>query len=107
MKSSSGIASAGLFGDRQLAICACKVYSELTYRAYLDNDATNPRVGLVSVSGNSAKLPGYEQDDDSIRWDVGLAATLGQALELNVGGGLTDADNGDAFWYGAQLQYSF
>jgi hypothetical protein len=32
---------------------------------------------------------------------------LGQAMALNVSGGLTDADNGDAFWYGAELIYSF
>ena len=73
----------------------------------LREEATDPRIGLVSLPGNSAKLPGYDQDDDSIRWDVGLEATLGQATSLNVTGGLTDADNGDAFWYGAELVYSF
>jgi hypothetical protein len=59
------------------------------------------------VPGNSAKLPGYDQDDDSIRWDAGLAAKIGRAMELNVGGGYTDADNGEAFWYGAELIYTF
>jgi outer membrane lipase/esterase len=107
MKTTSGIGSAGLFGDLQLGFCDCNVYSELTYRAYLDNGATNPRIGLVSLPGNSAKLPGYEQDDDSVRWDVGMAASLGRATRVNVGGGITDADNGDAFWYGAELIYSF
>ena len=107
MKTTSGIGSAGIFGDMQLSFCACSLYSELTYRAYFDNGATNPRIGLVSVPGNSAKLPGYKQDDDSIRWEAGMAAKLGRAMELNVGGGLTDADNGDAFWYGAELSYSF
>ena len=107
MSSTTGIVSAGLFADRKLEFCDCEVYSELTYRGYVDNDATDPRIGLVSQPGNSAKLPGYDQDDDSVRWDVGLEATLGQATALNVGGGLTDADNGDAFWYGAELIYSF
>jgi len=107
MSTTAGIISAGLFGDRKLGFCDCEVYSELTYRGYVDNDATDPRIGLVSQPGNSAKLPGYDQDDDSIRWDVGLEATLGQAMALNVSGGLTDADNGDAFWYGAELIYSF
>ncbi len=107
MTTTSGIGSAGLFGDLQLGFCACNVYTELTYRAYLDNGATNPRLGLVSVPGNSAKLPGYRQDDDSVRWDLGLAAKLGQATRVNVNGGITDADNGDAFWYGAELIYSF
>ena len=107
MSTTAGIISAGLFGDRKLGFCDCEVYSELTYRGYVDNDATDPRIGLVSLPGNSAKLPGYDQDDDSIRWDVGLEAMLGQATSLNVSGGLTDADNGDAFWYGAELIYSF
>lgn len=107
LKTTTGIGSAGLFGDLQLGLCACNIYSELTYRAYLDNGATNPRIGLVSVPGNSARLPGYKQDDDSVRWDVGMAATLGQATEINLGGGITSADNGDAFWYGAELIYSF
>jgi hypothetical protein len=96
-----------VFGDMQLGFCNCELYSELTYRAYLDNDDTNPRIGLVTVPGNSAKLPGYDQDDDSIRWDAGLAAKIGRAMELNVGGGYTDADNGEAFWYGAELIYTF
>jgi outer membrane lipase/esterase len=107
MSTTAGIVSAGLFGDRKLGFCDCEVYSELTYRGHVDNDATDPRIGLVSVPGNSAKLPGYDQDDDSIRWDLGVEATLGQAMALNVSGGLTDADNGDAFWYGAELIYSF
>ncbi len=107
MTTTSGIASAGIFGDMQLGFCNCELYSELTYRAYLDNDDTNPRLGLASVEGNSAKLPGYKQDDDSIRWDAGLAARVGRSMELNVGGGYTDADNGEAFWYGAELIYSF
>lgn len=107
LSTTSGIASAGVFGDMQLGFCNCELYSELTYRAYLDNDETNPRIGLVTVPGNSAKLPGYEQDDDSIRWDAGLAAKIGHAMELNVGGGYTDADNGEAFWYGAELIYTF
>lgn len=107
MDTTAGIISAGLFGDRKLGFCDCEVYTELTYRGYVDNDATDPRIGLVSVAGNSAKLPGYEQDDDSVRWDLGLDATLSKAMNLNVGGGITDADNGDAFWYGAELVYSF
>lgn len=107
LSTTSGIASAGVFGDMQLGFCDCELYSELTYRAYLDNDDTNPRIGLVTVPGNSAKLPGYDQDDDSIRWDAGLAAKIGRAMELNVGGGYTDADNGEAFWYGAELIYTF
>ncbi len=107
MSTTAGIISAGLFGERQLGFCDCEIYSELTYRGYVDNDATNPRIGMVSVTGNSAKLPGYQQDDDSVRWDVGLEATLGRATAINLAGGLTDADNGDAFWYGAELVYSF
>jgi outer membrane lipase/esterase len=107
MSTTAGIISAGLFADRKLGFCDCEIYSELTYRGHVDNDVTDPRIGLVSLPGNSAKLPGYDQDDDSIRWDVGLEATLGQATSLNVTGGLTDADNGDAFWYGAELVYSF
>jgi len=88
-------------------MCDCTLYSDLTYRAYLDNDSTNPRIGMVTQPGNSARLPGYEQDDDSVRWDVGMAARLSPAMDLNLGGGLTDADNGDAFWYGAELTYNF
>ena len=96
-----------LFADRKLGFCACEIYSELTYRGHVDNDASNPRIGMASVAGNSARLPGYKQDDDSVRWDVGLEATLGQATAINVGGGMSDADNGDAFWYGAELVYAF
>ncbi len=107
LETTSGIISAGLFGDLQLGLCDCDLYSELTYRGYVDNGATNPRIGLASIPGNSAKLPGYKQDDDSIRWDIGLAATLGPATGLTVGGGITDSDNGDGFWYGAELTYTF
>jgi len=107
MTTTSGIASAGIFGDMQLDFCDCELYSELTYRAYLDNDDTNPRIGMVSVPGNSAKLPGYEQDEDSVRWDAGMAATIGRSIELNIGGGYTDADNGEAFWFGGEVIYTF
>ena len=107
MTTTSGIASAGIFGDMQLGFCDCELYSELTYRAYLDNDDTNPRIGMVSVPGNSAKLPGYEQDEDSVRWDAGMAATIGRSIELNIGGGYTDADNGEAFWFGGEVIYTF
>lgn len=107
MDTSTSIGSAGVFGDLQLGLCNCELYSELTYRAYFANDTTNPRIGLVSVSGNSARLPGYEQNDSSIHWDVGMAARLSPAAELHISSGITDADNGDGFWYGAELIYSF
>jgi outer membrane lipase/esterase len=107
MKSSTSTANVGLFGDLKLGFCACEIYGDATYQSYLDNGATNPRIGMVSVPGNSAKLPGYEQDDDAWRWNLGLAAALGRKMTLNLGGGGTDADNGDGFWYGAELSYSF
>ncbi len=106
-KAISGIWNAGVFGDMQLGFCECVLYSEAVYRSFERDDSINPRVGLVTVSGNSAVLPGYERDDDGWRWDVGLSATLGKSVELNVGGGIDDADNAEGFWAGGQISYSF
>ena len=106
-KAISGIWNAGVFGDMQLGFCECVLYSEAVYRSFERDDSINPRVGLVTVSGNSAVLPGYDRDDDGWRWDVGLSATLGKSVELNVGGGIDDADNTEGFWAGGQLSYSF
>ena len=36
-----------------------------------------------------------------------MAARLSPAAELHISSGITDADNGDGFWYGAELIYSF
>jgi outer membrane lipase/esterase len=106
-KAITGIWNAGLFGDIQLGFCECVLYSEAVYRSFDRDDSINPRVGLVTVPGNGAVLPGYERDDDGWRWDVGLSATLGKSVELNIGGGIDDADNTEGFWAGGQVSYSF
>ncbi|MEM1155813.1 MAG: autotransporter outer membrane beta-barrel domain-containing protein, partial [Pseudomonadota bacterium] len=107
LDSSASILSAGIFADRTLQICDCDIYGELIYRGYIDNDDVDPRIGQVDVPGNSARLPGYRQDDESIHLDVGLEAELSEDLGLNVGGGYKDADNGEAYWLGAELLYTF
>ena len=99
--------SAGLFGQLALGMCACELYSEAVYQAYEGDSGSNPRIGLVSVPGNSATLPGYERDDDGWRWDVGLAARLTPALELNIGAGIDDSGDAEGVWYGGELSYSF
>jgi outer membrane lipase/esterase len=107
MTSSAGVFSGGLFGDMQVGFCECEIYSEVVYRAYTDTSSDDPRIGLLSVPGNSAVLPGYEQDDDSVLWNLGIAARLGPNVQLDLSGGGSDADNGEAYWYGAELTYTF
>ena len=80
MKTTSGIGSAGIFGDMQLGFCACSIYSELTYRAYFRQRRDQPAHRPGISAGQLSKLPGYKQDDDSIRWEAGMAAKLGRAM---------------------------
>ena len=104
---STGIWSGGLFGDIRLSWCDCEVYGELVYRAYTDDEGSDPRLGQATVAGNSARLPGYRRDEDGWRWDLGLAARLSDNLELNLGAGAADADQRESLWYGLNLAYSF
>jgi uncharacterized protein YhjY with autotransporter beta-barrel domain len=104
---SSGVWSAGVFADYNLGFCNCELYSDVVYRKDTEADANDLAVGLVNVAGNMATLPGFEREDDSWRWNVGLAANLTPALQLNVSGGGEQADSADNFWYGAEISYSF
>jgi outer membrane lipase/esterase len=103
----TGIVSTGVFGDMQLGLCNCELYSELVYLTFTGDSDNDVRLGLLSVEGNSAQLPGYERDDDGWRWDIGLAARLSQKMELNVGGGAGETDGNDTTWIGGELSYSF
>ena len=105
---SSGVLSAGAFGSINLGFCGCELYSDLVYRKETRNDANDPRIGLVTVPGNLARLPGYEREsDDSWGWNIGLAANFTPAVQLNVTGGGEQTDNASGLWYGAELSYSF
>lgn len=97
----------GLFGDIQLGFCDCELYSEAVYQTYGRDDSIDSRIGLVTQPGNSARLPGFERDDDGFRWDAGLSAKLTEAVELNVGGGILDTDSNDSVWFGGEVSYSF
>lgn len=103
----TGIVTAGIFGDMQLGLCDCELYTELVYLTFTEDSETDVRLGLLSVDGNSAQLPGYERDDDGWRWDAGLATKLSGALELNIGGGIGETDGNDSYWFGGELSYSF
>ena len=107
LKTITGIWNAGVFGDMELGFCECVLYSEAVYRSFGRDGSIKPRVGLVTVPGNSAALPGLERDDDGWRWDVGMSASLGRAVELNIGAGIDDADNTEGFWAGGEISYSF
>lgn len=106
-KVSTSVWSAGAFGEMQLGFCECVLHSEAVYQSYGLDGSINRKIGLVSQPGNSAVLPGYERDDDGWRWDAGLSARLSDAIEVNVGAGYGDSDNGDNFWYGGEVSYSF
>lgn len=107
MEVTTGIWNLGLFGDMQLGFCACELYSEVVYQSYVRDGSINPRIGLATQAGNSAVLPGYKKDDDGVRWDVGLAANLNDAIQVNIGAGYGDTDNTDSIWFGGELSYSF
>ncbi len=103
---SSKVWSVGLMGDMTLSD-TCKLYSEVVYENETEDDQNDTRIGLVTIEGNSAKLPGYQRDGDAWRWDLGINVQLTAAMDINVGAGVTKADDSDNLWYGAELGYRF
>ena len=104
----SSVISLGGFASLDLGLCDCELYTDVVYRKNTSTDPNDPRIGLVSVEGNMATLPGYQvEDDDSWRWNLGLAANFTPAVQFNISAGGEDSDDQSDFWYGAELSYSF
>jgi outer membrane lipase/esterase len=104
----SSVFSFGGFASLDLGLCDCELYTDVVYRKDTSTDPNDPRIGLVSVEGNMATLPGYQvEDDDSWRWNLGLAANFTPAVQFNISAGGEDSDGQSDFWYGAELSYSF
>ncbi len=105
---SSSVLSIGGFASLDLGFCDCELYGDAVYRKEGSTDANDPSIGMVSVAGNMASLPGYQiENDDSWRWNVGLAANVTPALHFNISAGGEDSDGQSDFWYGAEIGYSF
>ncbi len=105
---SSSVVSIGGFASLDLGFCDCELYGDAVYRKEGSTDANDPRIGMVSVEGNMATLPGYQiENDDSWRWNLGLAANFTQAIHFNISAGGEESDGQSDFWYGAEIGYSF
>ena len=105
---SSSVFTLGGFAGLDLGFCDCELYGDALYRKEGSTDANDPRIGMVSVEGNMATLPGYQiENDDSWRWNIGLAANFTPALQFNISAGGEESDGQSDLWYGAEIAYSF
>ncbi len=105
---SSSVFTLGGFASLDLGFCDCELYGDALYRKEGSTDANDPRIGMVSVEGNMATLPGYQiENDDSWRWNIGLAANFTPALQFNISAGGEESDGQSDLWYGAEIAYSF